>query len=78
MEEYILVTGSRTWTDFDLVEKELSKQNENAILIHGGAFGADSIANYVWVKKLNRKAISCKITQEEWKQYGNTLSLIHI
>lgn len=40
----VLVTGSRTWTNWSIIERELKKLPKGTILVHGAALGADSIA----------------------------------
>lgn len=54
----ILVTGSRHWTDREVIESALSKATgehpERHTLIHGNAKGADTLAAetvWSWVKK---------------------------
>lgn len=64
--KYVLVTGSRDWTDIDIIKKELEKLEKNVILIHGGAKGADSIAGRLW-KQMGGKVIECKA---DWDKYG--------
>ena len=40
----ILITGSRTWENKEVIEKALENCTQNDFVIHGGAIGADSIA----------------------------------
>lgn len=40
----VLVTGSRDWEDVDLIRTRLERLPANAIIIEGGARGADKIA----------------------------------
>lgn len=49
---YLLVAGSRTFTDVELMNRKLSRildrvgvEFDNIVLVHGGARGADSIAD---------------------------------
>ena len=47
----ILVTGSRTWNSVQIIRETLARLREvypDAVLVHGGAKGADSIAAGVW------------------------------
>lgn len=48
-----LVAGSRTWTDFNMIEAALLPVYQHygpVILIHGDCKGADTIANSFWVQ----------------------------
>jgi hypothetical protein len=64
----ILVTGSRTWYDRDIIYRELVKYPKDSILIQGVAKGADSIA----------RDIALKLGMEvwdypaEWDKYGKS------
>ena len=47
----VLVTGSRTWTALSLMRAVLASVRETypaAILVHGGARGADQAATAIW------------------------------
>ncbi|MCA1707672.1 MAG: SLOG family protein, partial [Actinobacteria bacterium] len=45
----ILVTGSRTWTDNTAIRRALEPwRSSGAVLVHGGAAGADRIAAAIW------------------------------
>lgn len=69
--KYILVTGSRDWTDFDTISTELKLISEkfpvdDTYLVHGNARGADKISAYLW-KKMGGKDIALSA---EWDKYG--------
>ena len=71
----ISIVGSRSFNDFDLLEKFiLSKINLNNIkeIISGGAKGADTLASQ-FAKKHN-----LKLTEflPEWKKYGKAAGII--
>lgn len=56
----ILVTGSREWDDVDHIRYRLAFVREDpffadAVLVHGGAAGADSIAARVWKEEFGGK-----------------------
>lgn len=65
----IAVIGSRTFNDYNLLEKELNifraHLNINQI-ISGGAKGADSLAE----KYAKNKKIETLIFKPDWKKYG--------
>jgi hypothetical protein len=47
----ILVTGSRTWTDWVTMRDALLHAHSrypNAVLVHGAAYGADCLASAIW------------------------------
>ncbi len=51
----LLITGSRSWTDYKLMRMELGSiyhqletQKRPVVLIHGAAKGADSMAGEIW------------------------------
>jgi hypothetical protein len=41
----VLVCGSRTWTDFELILERLQRLPPDTEILHGGARGADSLAD---------------------------------
>jgi hypothetical protein len=66
---HFLVTGSRDWDDFPAVQEELERFPGDAILVHGGCRGADTIAATLW-GKMGRRAIACPVTPDDWKAHG--------
>lgn len=61
----VLVTGSRNWTDRDLVFKTLDEINPDCI-VHGAARGADSYADE-WGVSRN---VIVRAYPAEWRSYG--------
>lgn len=49
-----MVTGARLWTKTELIRADLTKFNPH-VVIHGGAYGADSAA-HEWCRKNGRVA----------------------
>jgi len=43
----IIVCGSRNWTNYSIIYRELSKLPGNTVIIHGAARGADTIAGSI-------------------------------
>lgn len=41
---FVIVTGSRIWSDARAIERRLARYPEGTILIHGAAVGADRMA----------------------------------
>ena len=64
----ILVTGSRHWSNWDAVYNAIKnlKPPKDAILVHGGATGADRIA-YACAGQLGIKSIAVRA---DWSKYG--------
>jgi hypothetical protein len=70
---YILVTGSRNFDNYDLIEKALCEHPvENIILVHGGSKGADLMADFIW-KKRGGETIALPA---EWSKHGRAAGLI--
>ena len=49
----ILITGSREWTNTEIIKNAIefhSKPSEDTIIIHGGAKGADAIADQLAIQ----------------------------
>ena len=70
----ILVTGSRTWDDYDLVRTALASacyQNFPVTIVHGACpSGADAIASW-WVQQMGRNlAITEERHPADWKKLG--------
>ena len=70
----ILVTGSRTWDDYDLVRTALAAacyQNFPVTIVHGACpSGADAIASW-WVQQIGRNlAITEERHPADWKKLG--------
>lgn len=71
---YVLVTGSRTWTDFAAIRKALSTIQDvtNVILVHGGAQGADAMAGHEWEKRGGMVIVR----PPDWRRYGRAAELM--
>ena len=70
---HILVAGSRSWTDYDKVEKELDKiisfsDDDNVTIVSGGAKGADTLAE----KYATAKGYKFLKVCAEWDKYGKS------
>jgi hypothetical protein len=62
----IVVTGSRGFTDYDLLLTELTARNPTRI-IHGGARGADSLST----DAAHELHVSLQIIRAHWNLHGN-------
>lgn len=67
----IAVVGSRTFTDYELMKKELDKYSISEI-ISGGAIGADKLSE----KYSDEKDIDMTIYEPDWKKYGKSAGII--
>lgn len=69
----ILVTGSRDWTDHDLVRDALTMaiyQNVPAVIVHGACpTGADAIASW-WVRRYRFLGLAEERHPADWAAYG--------
>lgn len=72
---YLLVAGSRTFTDVDLMDRKLARildrvgvECDNIVLVHGGARGADTIASNL-AEKFGWEIVEFKA---DWDHYGKS------
>ena len=68
----VIVTGGRNYQDRDHVFKVLSTIHNRtpiAVLVHGGATGADSLAD-LWAKANGVARESHVVTKEDWNRLG--------
>lgn len=63
---YVLVTGSRSWTDEDTVRERFMALPSDFWLMHGGAPGLDTIAGKVYKELTGRDAI---VVRPDYKKY---------
>lgn len=65
----ILVSGSRTWDDYDTIEREINRalgDELTATIVHGGAAGADTLAAHA----AHAIGLGIEVHPADWKQYG--------
>lgn len=82
----ILVTGSRNWTDRDAIARALFDAlaayareaiREMPVLVHGGARGADTIADQVWRERmLWAELADPEIHRADWERYGRRAGMV--
>lgn len=71
----ILITGSRGWTDRNKVEhaiKNYGGLENSVIIVHGGAVGADSIANSI----AKSYGLVCHVHYPNWNKFGKKAGII--
>lgn len=71
----ILITGSRHWSDHDLVRDNLATavfQNVPAVIVHGACpSGADAIAAW-WVRQHRLIGLTEERHPADWKTHGHS------
>lgn len=69
----ILVTGSRAWTNVDVVEAHLASaiyQHVPAVIVHGGCpTGADAIAGN-WARRYDYLGLTEETWPADWSRHG--------
>lgn len=68
----VLVTGDRNWTDINPIMRELYSLPKDAIIIHGGARGVDSLAGLA-AKQLG---LEVRVYPAKWEIYGKSAGYI--
>lgn len=77
----VLVTGSRGWTDKNIIKQEFVKLvQENLdvsewVLVHGACRGADLISAEVAIE-LGWKLIGMPVTSKAWQTYGKRAGIM--
>ena len=68
----VLVCGSRTWQNRQIIKRELMKlPREGTIIVHGGAQGADSLADDV-ARKMGFEVRVYPVTETDWQEHGKS------
>ncbi len=69
----VAVVGSRSFTDYDLMKRELDKlPREGLVLVSGGAKGADSLAE----KYAQENKLKTIVHKPDWATYGKAAGMI--
>lgn len=75
MTTRILITGSRTWTAVTLLRTTLAAWRTvypDAVLVHGGARGADQIAAAIW----SGWGLPTEAHPADWPRYGRRAGFV--
>lgn len=64
----VVITGSRSFSDVDAVERALSQLPAGSLVITGGARGADTIAHWV-AQQLGLRTL---VMEADWDTYGRS------
>jgi hypothetical protein len=62
----VLICGSRKWNDQDTMEREFRDLPMDAVIIHGGAPGADNMAGSI----AKSRGMATDVYVAEWAKYG--------
>lgn len=62
----IIVCGSRNWVDYNAITSRLDRLPENAVIVHGGAPGADRLAA-MWAELTRHETEEHKA---DWDRHG--------
>jgi hypothetical protein len=73
----VLVTGSRTWTDTDVIERALRNSTSRArpdevTVVHGGADGADMLAH--WCAQM--LGMNTEVHPADWSRYVRRAGMV--
>jgi hypothetical protein len=62
----LLFCGSRTWEDRSMIRRDIALLPEDAILVHGGAKGADTIAGQI----ARQRGLHVAVIDALWHTHG--------
>ena len=62
----VLFCGSRDWRDEKPIQQAIGQLADGAVVVHGGARGADSIA----ARLACRRGLAVKVYPASWGRYG--------
>ena len=71
MGQRILVSGSRGWTDKEVIAAALPQYGD-VLIIHGGARGADKIAGKIAIER----GLNQRIFIPEWSKFGKRAGIL--
>jgi hypothetical protein len=72
---FLLVAGSRTFSDYHLLEQKLDyflQNKKDVIIVSGGAHGADNMAE----DYAKDRGFRCMVFRAEWEKYGKRAGYI--
>ena len=68
----VIICGSRTWDDWKSIRRYVDSLPDDAVVIEGGARGADSIARAC----AEQRGLEVLAFPADWKQYGKAAGVI--
>ncbi|BBC43622.1 DprA-like DNA processing chain A [Mycobacterium phage AN9] len=77
----VLITGSRVWKDRSMVwgalANELRRSPSGLVVVHGGARGADDIADrWAWGKRQEGYNVTPELHRADWDRYGKRAGIL--
>ncbi|AGT14315.1 hypothetical protein ADZZY_67 [Mycobacterium phage Adzzy] len=77
----VLITGSRVWqartTIWDALKAEWDRYPGGLIVVHGGARGADDIADrWAWGMKQTGWNVNPELHRADWDRYGKRAGIL--
>ncbi|ATN92191.1 hypothetical protein SEA_TIPSYTHETREX_62 [Mycobacterium phage TipsytheTRex] len=77
----VLITGSRVWKDrttiWEALATELRRSPNGLIVVHGGARGADDIADrWAWGMKQEGWNVLPELHRADWDRYGKRAGIL--
>ncbi|AVP41949.1 hypothetical protein SEA_JSQUARED_66 [Mycobacterium phage Jsquared] len=77
----VLITGSRVWKDraaiWEALAVELRRSPNGLIVVHGGARGADDIADrWAWGMKQDGWNVLPELHRADWDRYGKRAGIL--
>lgn len=76
----ILVTGSRSWTTDEHIQKIIDvlsefTEHEEVIVVHGACRGVDTLSGVI-ASELGYKVIEYPVTNDDWKTQGKRAGIL--
>lgn len=68
----VVITGSRSWTDYRTIRRRLQRLPGDTLIIHGAARGADSLAQ----KAAEYHMLRTEVYPADWERYGKRAGYI--
>lgn len=68
----VIFCGSRGWNNIRLVRQAIAKMPHDALIVTGGARGADTIANLEAVSR----GLDTEIYQAQWQAHGRSAGMV--
>ena len=62
----VLICGSRNWSDYEAILTRIEELPSDAVIVHGGAPGADSIAGFAGVLRGHK----VEEHRADWRTHG--------
>lgn len=71
----VLVCGSRSWNDYAAIDDRIEALPAGAVLVHGGALGADTVADN-HARRLGIPVEVFPVTSSDWDRFGRRAGVL--